>query len=878
MALSSLPDTIILPVLLGLVLGLGWLMGGPARRLAVHCWCERLLLWIILGVVTFSWVGVFLAALDLFRWPLVCGALGMLALIAWVYRRRWRAAHAGGPLAWPLDETAPPVASFETTPLPVRILVFIILGAAAWLYAQPAESFFLVDDSAVYTIGGVLLARTGSLIARPEVFWRATEDFVHQFMAVDPFLLVSRHYGPFYQWTAGQTSVEIGFLPLPKVWMALTTWLWGAARATWATSLFGVLGLAALYGLVRRQIGWLAGLITILLLAVSLPQLWFARYPLSEVYTQTFLLAGLYLAVLTRQNAANPSLARWLAFWSALTLAGLTLLRFEAILLLALLAIFLLLSWQQTPASEPGVFLQPWLLTLILASSYGLAIAVGLTRHYFLAQSLAVLTPNKVRIGLIALGILSLVCVWLWPRRTGLRARIARLSGWLPGVYFGILVVWVALAAWQLLTRDRGASLSGWLVQYWTSSGVVLGAAGVAWLMYEALRGRHRPEVLALLGLGIVLLIGYGINPAVNPVHPWAARRLVPVALPVLALGAGTLLAAGFEPLSHPRTRPAARRYWQWMLAVGALVLFPLQLLLIGRVSWPLWGHQELGGFYRQVAAIADRLPPDAVLLFDNGQIGERLTQVFEFVFERPSLSIRATPATQATSAIDTLIAAARGQGRHVFLAITDGNLTWNPDRWQFVSRGADAVAITLLRPVTRRPPDASDIVSRTLWLDLYEILPTGDPPRASQLPLVFPVGAGSYPYFNRGFWNWTLDDNGHAFRWTDGNGVMELPWPEADLNQRASACLILQVAGGRPENIPVQLTVAAEGVRLFQGQLAPGYEPQILRLPFHNLINRDSTALQVTLASGTWTPDGDKSLGVLVRELQLTDLTDCAQ
>lgn len=881
MASPLLTAALILPVLFGSALALGGVIVGRLQHLKTHSLSERAFLWTAVGVVTIAWVGGVAAALDLFHKVMVLLSLFAIAFVTWFRRRQV-------PQPPILSGGRPPEISSQAgnvtpTPFPARILAVIILCLAAVLYARPAESFFLVDDSAVYTIGGVLLARTGSLVARPEVFWKTTESFVHQFMAIDPFLMTSRHFGPFYQWTASQTNIEIGFLPLPKVWMALVTWLFGPGYATWATPFFGVLGLAALYSLMRRLLGWQAGLASTVLLGLSLPQLWFARYPLSEVYTQFFLLTGLYLAVLARQNAAFPHLARHLAFWSALTLAALTLLRFEAVLFLVVITAYLLTAWRRI-ARDSMVFVRPWLVTLAIATLYGLFIAVGLARHYFLAQSLATVSPDKVRIGLIALLIVGGISLVLWQRRALPGRFMTHLAVWPAWINIGLWVTCTLLVTWQLLTRDQSETLSGWLVQYWTLPGVIVGGTGLGWLLYrnwsEQRQGNtsRYPELMALIGLGFLLLIGYLMNPAINPVHPWAVRRLVPVVLPLLALGAGGLLAGGIELSKHLTDRVKSFAPGRWALGVGVTILFLLQSYVIARVSWPLWTHQEMKGFYRQLESIVGQLPSNALLIFDNGQVGERLTQAFEFLFDRPALSIRSTPASATESEIDQLIEVARNRGRRVFFVVTDGTLQWWPKRWELVSQGASKIETELLRPIHGRPPGASDIITRTLWLDLYEVLPVAEDTSAADLPMTVPIGVGSYPYFRTGFENWELTATGEPIRWTKGEGHVTLPWPGDDDGHLSNLCLILQVAGGRPgEDEQASLDIHVERQQVFSSILPPGFDVQTLQLPLRDVWNSDEAGLDIILRSNTWNPDGNRVLGVLVHGITLTTAAACS-
>jgi hypothetical protein len=852
-----------LPCLLVISLLVGRFLAGSLRHTPVHSFVERQLLYTVVGVTSISWLGTILAVLGQFRWWLLTGCIVALAVLTWHSSRT----------------ASPGKKQMSQTPRPVIAGVVALLVVITLLYARPAESFFLVDDSAVYTIGGVVLARTGDLFYQLDSFWRITDGFVRQFMYIGDYLLPSRHLGQFFQWFQYSPILEIGLLPLPKVWTALAAWIFGPGNATLAVPFFGVFGIAVLYGLARRLCGWPTGLAAALLLAVSLPQLWFSRYPLSEIYTQALLFGGLYLAVLARQNAEDAALARRLAVWSGLTLATLTIVRFEALLILLPIVSLLAITWQPEYWKRHG-FAPRWLVSLVGASILGLAVSVGVARRYVMDTSL-VTTPTVVRVGTVLILVLLVGGGWLWSQQ---RVRASAL--WLvssgrrivPVFFAGGWGVWAVFALWQLASRDWAQSLPGWLAQYLTLPGVLLGALGAAWLLWQQRQEITRPELVTFLGTSWLFLVLYTIDPKVNPVHPWAMRRLVPMVLPAFALGAAGLIAEGLIHLRRLPTRRSLGAVVRWGAAWGALILLGWLVLSTGERTRPLLLHKELGGFYRQAQAAAERFPTNAVLLFDNGPIGERLTQVFEFVFGRVSLALQFTPDDRPDSEVDRLIEAAQAVGRPVYLVVTDGNLTWRPDRWQLSSRGASKIETTVLRPSEGRPPQASDVVSRTLWLDIYEILPVTKATEASlpaKLPLVIPVGPGSYPFFRDGFWGWVTDDQGKAFRWSNGAGQIVAPWPAAP----AVGCLEIDLAGGRSkEDEPAHLQVQVEGERLYDGVLPPGFEVQRLRIPLREIVNHELPGLEIQLLSNTWQPAGDNPLGVLVYGLQVLESSECAR
>jgi len=848
-------------------LALGRLLAGRLDELPVYSRAERWLVWILVGYIAFSWVGTALAALRLFRWWIVLPVLAVLVVVALLAQR---AARPKGTVVSP--------SALQQTPRLAVWGILTLLGAAVWLFARPAESYFLVDDSAVYTIGGVVLARDGSLLAHPEAFWPVSTDFARSFYTFNISGTISRFYGPFYQYFLGEPALEIGFLPLPKVWSALAVWLLGPARATWSTPLLGVLGLASLYGVVRRTVGWQAALLATLLLAASLPQIWMARYPISEMYAQTTVLGGSYLAVLARENRTNLALSRQLAFWSAACLALWTIIRLEAVVLLPLLAILLLLGWGRTAWLAQG-YARTWLPMLMLFSAIGLVISLAVSRFYLFDQSLRILSSRSTQLVVYAVLLLLLGGLIAWRTRQyytqALQEWDHRVGRWLSSAVAVIWLVWALLALVTLLKGDFANKVPGWLTFYLSPLGVVLAVGGILWLVWQQQSGnRDWPELTALVAVAGILLILYSINPLVAQWQPWAIRRLVPIILPVFALASGTLLASA---LRYPaRSTSGSGRAWMGF-GIGACCLLA-QVFLEARISQPIVLHRELRGYAAQLQAVAKALPTDALLLFDNGLTALGLPQAFELVFGHPALALQRTPSGETETALDALIEKALSEKRPVFFAATDGDLAWWPEKWDFVSRGAQRIDTVVLRPPYGRAPRTEDIVARAFTMDLYEIRPhTANQPAPAP---VLTADAGSYPFLRNGFYGWDQGVNGKIARWTDGDASVVLPWPSADPGQNAQFCLQIDIAGGRPTaEPPAQLTIQAEGVPVFNGELSKDFAPHEIRVSAQQIRNINLSELELRLISTTWNASGigdNRVLGVLFYGLRFLPIDAC--
>ena len=897
----SAPGILILPLLLALSLALGWLLAGPLKRTPTHSALERLLIYWLVGVIAFSWVGTILAALGLFKGWLVLGVL--LALALWAAWRRRRAA----------PDTCPPEVHLQRTPWPVLLAVVLMLGGAGWLFARPAESFLLTDDSAVYTIGGVVLSRTGSLFFEPdtplmpadpslsvtpwdptavqsESVWIPHTDFARQFFDLGESGILTRHFGPFYQWRIDREALEIGFLPLPKVWTALVVWLFGPERATWAAPFFGLAGLAALYGLARRLLSWQAGIMAAVLLGVSLPQVWFARFPISEIYTQALLLGGLYLAVLARQNAPRARRAHQLSLWSGLALAALTVLRFEAPFFLLPVVILLFIAWEES-VFERASAKCTWALSTGIVSLLGFLVSLGLSRFYVFSATLVSFSYPFMRV-VIALFVVLIGVVGLlwyqWPRNRASLLRVLSLTRkWLPGIVALIWIVWFLLALWQFCTRAWGSSLTGWLVQYWTRPGFLLSVIGALALLWQDHKGTERPELLALLASAALFLLLYSLNPFVNPVHPWAMRRMIPIIMPALALCSAGLLTEGVEQIRLALPPRPFRSIPRWAISLAATLVFLVVAFATSLRTRPFLTYQERKGLWHQLETLARDFPPGAVLLFDNGESGVRLTQVMELVFGHPSFVLWDTEAIRSDSkAVDRLIEAVMTQGHPVYLVITDGDLNWGLERWRLVSHKARRIDTPTLRYVWGRPPGAADKAQHTFWADTYAVLPAaGDSSAATQGQVSeIPIGPGSYPYLRQGFYVFEMDGSNTVFRWTRSEALITIPWPAATPDAEADFCLELVVCGGRaPYADQACLVIEAEGVELFRGQLDKAFERHTLHLPVRALTNRNSPQLEIRLACNAWRPadhgnqQDQRVLGVMLYSMRLLLPGQCA-
>lgn len=857
---ADLLEWFILPLLATLCVACGWAFRPPSLRSLAHGIVERLILYAILGVIVLSWVGTLLAVAGIFRpWALLSGLL----IAWWVVRRalfREQGEYAPAP-----PEPAPRWAAW--------VLVALLI-TAGWTYARPAESFVIPYDAGVYTLGGTVLAHQGKLNAQETFFYSFSEEasfpsywhyvpkgdpfreryqeYAHQFYEVQwgfPPRFLKFAGGPFYTWGMERATIEIGFLPLAKVWQAFCVWLFGRAYGPWATPFFGVLGVAACYVLLRRLVGWPTALGAVALLAFSLPQVWFARFPTADIHSQVFWASGLALALLAPKGDERRLGPEWF-FWSAFALGALVILRLEGLLLVGLLVGLCALAWAFQKRGGEAI---PWLAMTAGTCAVAEILVVLATPLYTL--SLSAVRMSALLAGGGGLGVLA---AWRVERiRRAAQVVWGKGFRWAAlGTFFGWLA-WSIYALLALLLRPWSSSLPGWLIEYWTRPAFALALLGGALLSWGIWKGTKRPEALAPLAVNLILLALYSRHAQVTPLHPWAMRRLVPLVMPMLALSTSaavnTLVGGGALLLG--RWLPNLKRLLQWGASFAGLVLLVGLIYGIGQRTYPILWHREWEGLYGQLQALDARLLPSSVVLMGSGPYADQLAPTMQFLLEHPTFVLRHDDVVHSDSAVvDRLLRAIQASGRDIFYVATGEAYRPLPPGWALRPEGSEVIHIPILRYPWGRPPTAHDIVIETILADVYRVIPEAleAPPNAEET-VAIPLGPGSYPYLREGLYAFEQPDGHSPYRWTDGRGVMTLPWPKGV--DSATLCVEMDLSSGRPPQAPTpQVILEAEGKAVGQATLESA-ERRTLFFTAKDVQEDGDGRLTLAIVSDTWVP-----------------------
>jgi hypothetical protein len=473
-----------------------------------------------------------------------------------------------------------------------------VLGGVALVAAVmffPGFSYGVGKDPGVYVSHAIAIARLGSSSLDDPVLDRSRIPHV-EVMPEDP---VNRLPAI---WIADRAPGRV-IVQFYHLWPALLASGFRVGGYTGLANLTPVCGLLAVLAITlaaRRAFGLLTGALAGLLLATNMLEVWHAKYPSTETFTQLLVgaaLLGVVIALQTRWRGASGL---------AGLLLGLAYLARPDSLLLVLLAVAVGSALIVTGRfdARAGWFAAGLAVTL----PYGFLQAYVLARRYTLAN----LVPDFPVVAAVMVGGLALALLvrragpglgGRWSRLLARRPVQLRVGGAVVGVAalllaLGFLRPWLFGPVYAVVnhrpvrTYDEASLIR--LSWFLTLPGFGLALAGLALV---ALR-RWRAEAWALVLPVACLLPLYADRAGVSSRLLWWTRRFVPVILPGLvvlaavALGVGLALAAG-----SGRTR--------WPVRAAAAAAAAFLLVVFAGQSLPLRHHHEHGGSFETVQRIA---------------------------------------------------------------------------------------------------------------------------------------------------------------------------------------------------------------------------------------------------------------------------------
>lgn len=843
----------------------GWLAFGRTLKRHVGL-AEALFLILLAGVTIVSWLALFLAELGWFSLSLlaVLTTAISLCLATWsIWRRYGLDAFRG-----------------LRSELPLLALLGII-GLAVALPARPFEYILGGRDHGVYVNTGVNIARTGRIIFQDAEL--AALPAESRRAVILPEVSVDRAGLP-GPWSEGlrlpgfalrdleQGIVVPHALHLYPVWIAIFYTIGGLSFALWTTFLFSLLGVLGVYFASTRLFGQPVGLLAVFLLVISVGQMWYARYPSAEIVVQFLFWAGLYAFVLMLTTRS-----RYAAFLSGCSFGLIHLTKLDIVFVPVVLLSFFVYTWLRGRFHRRyWFFVAPYALLLCHAGAHALFISTVYTVDHavraflprFMAQALVraaegytypleilgrLLIQNGGAITLAVLAIALLIFLMI-RFRTILRKALEALSRY-GRLVRGALVLSLALCAlYAYFVQPRQASglasplvMVGWYV---APLGILLGTAGLLQVVGESSEEEKGFAWLMVLGNVVPLLI---MGSRTAPDHFWAIRRFVPVVIPAFFLFASYLV---------------------WQLVPKNLARWPRSILPLGlaavltincwQASRPLVRVVEYKGMIREVSQFADSFPPQAVLLVEQSDAGNRVTAPLWLIFNKTVFMI--TAEATGDPALATAIRVWQSEGRDVYWISTGGE---SPNTLAGFVPDYHSTHV-LAAPLVETPVDfPSRVGEYAAVLDVHRVVAAQDAPGRKEV-LTLHVGQGTDDqYVSEGLYEAERLPGLTPNRWTGGRVIMHVP-----ITSRPAEVL-LRMGNGRPLGAPVpEVSIYLDDHLLGTIRVAGSFGMYSLPVPEEAWSGDNLTELRLEME--TWNPlqagynQDPRDLGVLLDWVKL--------
>ena len=715
---------VVLPLLILLPGLAGWLHFGGRFRTKLSG-LEAVFVWFLLGTAVFSWASLTLAEFAVFSLPLLLGLVLLPSglLIGWHgWRGTLKPAVANLPWQW-------------ADGLVVGLLLALVL-----LSGRPSEYIIGGRDHGVYVNTGIHIAKTGSIIVHDSEITAVAAELRQTLILPETRIYEPGFPGP---WSQGQRmsgltirNLATGeYLPhafhLYPALIAFFFAVGGVPTALFTTMFLSLLACLAITVTVRRLWGQTTALLTLLLLALSVTQVWFTGYPTAEIIVQLFFWGGLFAFVLLLEGGG-----RFTAVLTGICLGLLHLAKLDTVLIPPIFGLILLYLWLRgrfRPAYWWGVG------AYLLLSMQALLHASFIATIYFLDHSVRSLLPGFLATRLVAaadghpqpadwlarlvsanwgmwltavlLLLLGLwVLRWIRPFLVSRLRQIAdppeRAQRWLA-IGLALFIAGIVVLGPFISLRQINIITNSFFLSrlYLTRVGVMAGTLGWLGLFYRA---NSTPQRLTWLVIGGVVAPLYLLGTGTSPDHFWTIRRFMPIAFPALIVGMAWLASA---LVAWPNGR------WLTRLAAAGLIA----LILAGFLQHIRYiaSVVEYAGLTEQLGAVAEQLPEDAIFLLQMGTPAQQLALPFWFLFDKSIFSIRA--AVRDDPLLATAVAQWQENGKDVYWLATPETLPPGWPGWEQRWQATYHIQVPMMETPLDHIPHQVETLN--IQLDLYQFV-----------------------------------------------------------------------------------------------------------------------------------------------------------
>jgi len=714
-----------------LLTGAAFLPGALAISLCQKFRAANVLEWLLaavtLGFLGIGWVALVLAEAGFFS-LLLLGAIWAVAVavLGWLAVRRsslrgWQEWLVGGRQLSlvELSSSEHSIPRWELAALAVWLL------GASVLFFRPHEYVLGGADAGVYVNLGASIARSGGIVLQDPLlasFGKSLEPALLRELPSQEF--APYYYLPgFYVPDAPPGQIIPQFYPLHPVWQAISYTLGQVQAELYMTGLWAILACLATYTLVRRLWGWRAAFLALGSLSIAGLQVWFARYPTSEMLTQYLFLVGAWaFTVWVTEERAH-------AIWPALAgtaLGQLFLTRIDVFPFLAVpVLVFIWRRWNARSQRQDIWFYALFGLLVLHSFIHGMWQSAP---YFFNLIGYLIYMLGAIKrysVALLVAALVSLILLAYLDRNAVTRSRLAKWIGCHRiGWSLPIALIVIGLAVYGYFVRPHigqvtmseywyaGGSIPrldhenllrlGW---YLTPFGVMLAAASIALMI--VLEDYRRTAFV--LGTGLFFSLFYLWRIQLNPHQVYAMRRYVPEVVPFLMIS----VAWGVNWVYERRGR-------LWHIAGVALAV--AWMLALGMSARGLISQVDYRGLVGQIEQLNATFKPHSVIVYYDPTpvgLGDLFGTPLRFLYGQDVVVIRNMERLDQAS-FQQLVNQWLADGRALYWVTPDGDFKWPLPNGHVRELLRWPTRAKILEPTYERRP--ADFVNLEWWQKISSV------------------------------------------------------------------------------------------------------------------------------------------------------------
>lgn len=791
---------------------------------------ERLFWQVLLSLASALIIVLALASVGRYRFEYLVGAqLLLTAIPVLLWRERLRFSAAPRPALSAL--------------IPIALIVLCSLR-----FFPGAEYIIAGKDPGTYVNEGVQLAQRGAYVVHDEIVASVPPPFRDLFFSQHTLDgkprtdYYSNRFMGFFLLDPAAGTVVGQFPHLFPAALAIGYGIDGLSGVRRVTPMLAILGLLAVYFAGRHVFGPTAAAAGAALLALNVVQIWFARYPNSEVLMQALVFASV-LAVSRAQAGSD----RFFSPVAGALLGALLFLRFDAVLVIAAVGAGVtlgILAGQRIVWGAAAAL-------AALAVPAAVYLAGPLRAYAFYPLDFIGNMPWWQHVALLAVFAAAILLLAAASARPRLRQVV---SSYAP---LAIAAVCIIAALYALFLREPGGKLTDYNAyalrtfgNFYVTVPVVL-AALLGYALGVRLAFWRSPAFFLLVAI-FGFFFFYKLR--IVPEHFWAARRFLPVLLPA-ALLLASVAAVGSIDLRGGRAR--------LVRPLLGLIFLGLVAAHYVRVSAPVASHTEYAGLIPKVEELAAQFHDNDLVIVESRDAGGD-THVFglplAYIYARNVLVLNSARPPKATFAAFLQWA----QGRYDRVLFMGGGGT------DLLSHSYGVKPIWSDRYQVPEYQSAMNAFPRSVRqkefeYGVYEFTPPV--PRADRW---FDLDVGTNDDLHVLRFRAKEPSEGRTFRWTGAASAISV----TTMQPGAKELTLVMGDGGRPPAAPpATVEVFLAGERLGRIAVDGPFRPYTLAIPA-DLARKAATAaepVELRLVTTLWNPaevlgtQDDRELGVML-------------